>query len=360
MKDDDADYSGVGYCCSVGLIADIQYADRGDGASFRGRPRYYRRALPASRAAVAAFAREGVAAIVNLGDAVDARSSASGGGGGGDPPSVCLDRVLGVFHRVERAESIPVRHVYGNHELAVASREVMQKKMNIPFQIEAENQLAGYYSFLQSPKPSQEKNIPSVRFIVLDTYDICLQRDPSSRKYQQAAEILRKNNPNANPKSPKGLVGTARRFVSMGGGVGTAQLDWLRRQLTLARDSGEMVIVLSHQPLLPASVREADLPASLAWNFGEVVAALRAFEDVVAACFCGHAHRSGHARDGASGIHYRLVEAALEHPEPTFAVLEITRGCLTVRGYGGCQSATYALDHLSLRPQQQVRSIPVP
>jgi len=322
--------------CSIGVIADIQYADCDDGKSFRNNPRYYRNALKATKVAIATFIEEKVAVIVNLGDTVDAKSSQD------IPSSVCLDRVLEAF--VPAQQESKILHVYGNHELAIASREEMQEKMNIPFVVETpDDELVGYYSFAV---PSSSETL-KIRIVVLDTYDICVHRNETSAKYVQAAEILRQNNPNKNPKSPDGLVGPARRFVTMGGGVGAAQLKWLKQQLQTARESEEMVIILSHQPINPDSVLEADLPASLTWNYEQLVDVLQNYADTVAACFCGHAHRSGYARD-CNGIHYRLVEAALECHDATFAVLDITHEELVVRGFGDCQSAIYTLDHLSM------------
>jgi hypothetical protein len=50
-----------------------------------------------------------------------------------------------------------------------------------------------------------------------------------------------------------GLRGLSSRFVPYNGGVGAAQLAWLRHALTMARLAGEKVIVCGHVPILPGS-----------------------------------------------------------------------------------------------------------
>ena len=69
---------------------------------------------------------------------------------------------------------------------------------------------------------------------------------------------------------------------------------------------------------------------------------------MVVASFAGHAHKMGYRRDEQSGIHFRVIEGVLESPDPhcTYAILDVYDDCLKVRGYGECQSAEYAMDHL--------------
>ena len=68
------------------------------------------------------------------------------------------------------------------------------------------------------------------------------------------------------------------------------------------------------------------------------------------ASISGHAHKGGYARDARSGIHFRVLEAALETPPPdmTYALLEVYDDSLVVHGFGDCKSATYSLDHQAL------------
>jgi manganese-dependent ADP-ribose/CDP-alcohol diphosphatase len=82
------------------------------------------------------------------------------------------------------------------------------------------------------------------------------------------------------------------------------------------------------------------------WNYDEVLAILREHSDVVVASFSGHAHQGGYVRDPESGIHFRVLEAVLENkPEMTYAMVDVHRDQVVVRGYGNCHSAVYAFEH---------------
>ena len=53
-----------------------------------------------------------------------------------------------------------------------------------------------------------------------------------------------------------------------------------------------------------------------------------------------------------SGIHFRVIEAALENPDPekTYAMLQVFENRLEIEGFGNCESAIYDLDHLIKEP----------
>ena len=233
--------------------------------------------------------------------------------------------------------------------------------------------LVGYYSHVHPPQQQQHPQCPtndgngntsSIKFVVLDGYDVCLMRrcPQQSSKRKAAVEILQRENGtnyrkgNGNENSPEGLEGLQKRFVAFNGAVGPAQLQWLRHELEATRQlnnnnssssSGnrhdQKVIVLSHQPIHP----ESSNPVCLIWNYDRVLGVLREYSDVVVASFAGHAHRGGYARDGCSGIHFRVVEAVLESEPPTatFGVLEVYRDRLVLRGHGDCESAVYEYEH---------------
>ena len=348
---------------SIGLIADIQHADCDNGRSFRGQPRYYRQALQVAKEASREFHRQHVDAIINLGDTVDAKAKDVNAD---DISNPCLDRVIHALHSGEVVDDTdadttataissnqkrPILHIHGNHELEVQSREQLRDKLGIPFSPDDNSdELVGNYSHVVEVTGGEEnKLLPALRLVFLDTYDVCLQRQVGSPKHQLALEILRQHNPNiGNWQSPEGLVGVDRRFVRMGGAVGQGQLRWLRDELGQARRQNQVVIVCAHQPILPASVAASDLPATLCWNYPDILDIMSAHRDVVALVLSGHAHRDGYARCGTSGIHYRVLEAALEHEEATFGILDYDgTTTMRIRGYGACPSATYDLRHLS-------------
>jgi len=75
---------------------------------------------------------------------------------------------------------------------------------------------------------------------------------------------------------------------------------------------------------------------------------LREYAGVVAVSFAGHAHKGGYGRDVESGIHFRVIEAALENDDPmkTFGFVDLYEDRLVVRGEGGCENAVYDFAHL--------------
>ena len=126
--------------------------------------------------------------------------------------------------------------------------------------------------------------------------------------------------------------------------MGETQLDWLRDTLQRAKEDGQTVIVLSHQLILPGSSWDI----CLMWNYHDVLSILRDYRCTVACAFAGHAHKGGYKRDEVSGIHFRVMESALESPDPikTFGCVNVYDDRMVIRGSGDCESATYELDHL--------------
>jgi manganese-dependent ADP-ribose/CDP-alcohol diphosphatase len=353
-------------CFSMGIIADIQFADIPDGHSYSGQPRYYRHSLEVARYAFEQFQESKVGLVVNLGDIIDGKAQAMHEHGGEklgdehDPGHYSLDLVLDALSVYTHG---PILHSYGNHCLYNLDRQTLNERLGIPFQVEndGEAEWVGYYSHRIEMLGNGKSSLSSMRLIFLDAYDVAMmQRCPeTSRKHQEAVEILKQNNPynfaDGNINSPEGLDGLQRRFVAFNGALGTRQLEWLRKELEHSRRANEKVIIMSHNPIHP----DSSSPICLIWNFDEVLGILRDFSDVVVASFSGHAHKGGYVRDLESGIHFRVFEAVLEsQPEKTFAVIDFCRGLgndsenaadeksrLVVRGFGNCESAVYDFDH---------------
>jgi manganese-dependent ADP-ribose/CDP-alcohol diphosphatase len=327
---------------SAGVIADIQYAPIPDGFSFTGTKRFYRHALEAARHAARHYEEEKVDILLNLGDTVDGKCQEIGQHGGEpvpedvDPGMMSLEHVLDALSEYKSGRIV---HTYGNHCLYNLDRQQLRDKLGLEFVEEPCGDFVGYSHFSHK----------GVRFVVIDCYDIALMQrcEITSKKHKKACEILASNNPNypENINSPEGLEGLQRRFVGFNGGVGEKQLEWIRRVLKEARDVGEKAIILSHQPIHP----ESSNPVCLVWNYEEILEILRDFSDVVVASFSGHAHKGGYVKD-ESGIHFRVVEAALENcPEKTYGILDVHSDRLELRGYGNCESAVYKCDLRSVR-----------
>lgn len=307
-------------------------------------PRYYQHSLTVARHAAQHFEDEKVSLVLNLGDLVDGKCQDLPRHGGHPVPDG-TDPGIQAAHDVLTAlsayQSGPVLHAYGNHCLYNLDRSTLQTRLGIPFVKEPCGDLVGYHTYRHQ----------GVRFVTIDSYDIALMRrcEKTSQKRQAAHDILSKNNPNypEQENSPEGLVGVQKRFVAFNGAVGPVQLQWLRDTLQEARQQNERVVILSHQPILPGSTS----PVCLMWNYHDVLHILREYKDVVVASFSGHAHKGGYKRDHKSGIHFRVLEAALENPPPhkTYAILEVHDDHLHVQGFGNCMSAVYEFDHLPVR-----------
>ena len=342
---------------TFGVLTDIQHAPIPDGHSYSGNARYYRHAIKAAEEAAKHFQEERVQCVVNLGDIIDGKCTDIEKHGGEiddekkmNGCSVGHDVIDDVLKVLSHYDFGKILHTYGNHELYNLSRQDLAEKLSIPFKLEPTGDLVGYYDHLLHEPQQPSSSDMKVRFIMLDSYDICLlDRCPeSSHKHQLAHDILAANNPNypEEENSPEGLEGLARRFVAFNGGVDVPQLSWFEQSLQTARENNEKVIVCSHQPIHPDST----FPTCLVWNYDEILAMLRKYSDVVMASFSGHAHKGGYCRDEVSGVHFRTFEAVLESPDPirTYAFVEVFENRLVVSGWGDCVSDVYDLDHLRI------------
>lgn len=294
----------------LGLLADVQYADKddfdrvGDGR----RILRYRASLDALRRAQQAFAEEQVELVVHLGDLIDGRG---------------LDRTLvdGVRTSAESLEdanavldaldpALAYAHVTGNHCLYVP-RDWFAERLGVPIRRDTQSR---YYT----------RELPGGwRLIVLDTMDLS-DRWTAGSAERDAAVAFRRDA----PESP-------RFDGSFNGGVGQAQLSWLRDELAVAEEDGARCLVCSHHPL---SVRAAN-ESHVAWNAEEVSQAIRASPAVVAA-FAGHYHPGGFATE--DGVHFVTLHGVVEAPEgaDAFAILDVHADRLELRGSGVVASHT--------------------
>jgi manganese-dependent ADP-ribose/CDP-alcohol diphosphatase len=296
--------------------------------------------LAAAKHAAEHFEQEQVSLVLNLGDVIDGKCQDIEAHGGEKLPEGTdpgLAAVKDAIESLSHYKSGPILHTYGNHELYNLDRTVLGEMLNIPFVKESCGDLVGYRSHVHK----------HVRFVVLDTYDVAVLKRcaKSSRKHKTATQLLAKHNPNYphQENSPEGMEGVNKRFVAFNGAVDKPQLEWLRETLQQSREAQEKVIVLSHQPILPGS----SSPVCLVWNYDEVLAVLREYNDVVVVSLSGHAHKGGYERDEESGIHFRVIEAALESPSPikTYGMADVYDDRLVIRGFGECTSAEYDFDH---------------
>lgn len=341
---------------SLGLIADVQYADVDDGASFdKSEERFYRRSLEHARRAGVAWAAAGCEFAVNLGDAIDGVNARAQQG------LPALASVLGAF------APTPTFHVVGNHELYNFPRPDLgsllpQPSLAVPGPASGAADADRLYFSADIA--------PGWRLVVLDAYDIAMETHHAaggsagdetpptpSVSHAAAIELLRANNPNPCAAGIgrgdffAGLkgCGPAKRWVPFNGAVGPAQLAWLRATLSEAAALGLAVLVCCHVPLFDGATRNCPASAGrgtsvhkcLVWNYADIMAALHAEPRCVAAVFSGHLHDGAFGVDEA-GIPHVTLESPLTHPdEGGHAIVRLFTDRLEIEGSGAIATRAF-------------------
>jgi manganese-dependent ADP-ribose/CDP-alcohol diphosphatase len=302
-----------------GVIADVQYCDIPDGASFDGTTkRYFRGALDCLRKAVAEWAApgSGVSFVAQLGDIIDNQCQAN------KQTAADFGAVMGALEPLAR-RSVRLYNCIGNHELYNFSRAELASG---PLRTVGPEGVE-YYSF----RPA-----PGWRFLVLDPYqEAIIGWAPGSAQHGAALAKLRAHNPNDVLGAcdwGAGLTGDARRWVPYNGGLGAAQLAWMRAELQAATAAAERVVLLSHVLLHPAAAGGT----TMAWDFDEAAAAMEGLEGCVAAVLCGHDHVGGYVRDAKTGIHHVTFQSPLNcgSSDMCHATVEVFADRLSIRGRG--------------------------
>jgi manganese-dependent ADP-ribose/CDP-alcohol diphosphatase len=295
---------------TIGVLADVQYADSEDGFDFyTNSRRQYRASAPALERALAHF-KDKVSFVLQLGDMIDGRDSHRGQEHWDEVFFPMLDRQ---GFRVGGNESVAedvtdVHFIVGNHDLYCFDRDTLDTVMGTGRDAESH---AHYYSFVPAP---------GWRFVALDPFDVStLNRH--KQLTEEAFEMLEKNNPGLGDKDDwtDGLHGLERRWLPLNGAVGSTQLEWLRKELAAAEAANEKVIVLSHVSVCPG----AAAPEKLIWNYEEVLSVLHeAPKGLVVSCLSGHDHAGGYQVD-QHGIHHKTVEAVLEAQDGAFLMMDV-------------------------------------
>ena len=258
----------------IGIIADCQYADCDNSADGK---RLYRKSIQKLEAAVGKFNEMGdLDFVVHLGDMIDR-----------DFPS--FNAVIPIYNKLR-----PTRYqVLGNHDFSVKDDE----KSRV---LGALGMADSYYSWIKG----------NWRFAVLDGSDLSTFGHAPGSEKRLAAEVYFKAS-----KQP---------LADYNGGLGTAQMAWLKEQLTAARESKQQVILFCHYPIQP--------PSSLnLWNAAEVTELLISFHDVARLWGNGHDHDGNYAAKG--GIHFLNFRGMVDTEQNALALLEIFPDKIRVTGY---------------------------
>jgi manganese-dependent ADP-ribose/CDP-alcohol diphosphatase len=116
---------------------------------------------------------------------------------------------------------------------------------------------------------------------------------PQHPSHSQAYCFLRDENPNENKSSPLNLEGKEKRKVAFNGGMGQAQLEWMRSCLDECVRLGQYAVICSHVAFHPKAAH----PSALVWNQEEVLDIVHEYRACIVGCLHGHDHDGGHFID---------------------------------------------------------------
>ena len=264
---------------AFGAIADCQYCDKDS------KVRRYNLSPGKLKKCVEHFNMEDLSFVVHLGDFID-RDWKS------------FDVVVPIYNQLEA----PNYHVLGNHDFSVAD----DKKPEVPGRLGLESR---YYSFERG----------KWRFIAVDGNDVSLYAHPKgSERYL---------------KSKAQYDSYEKKPASWNGALGAEQMCWLREQFTAAKKAGQRVILFCHFPVYPKNGHNL-------WNDSEVTALLSQHPNV-AAWINGHNHRGNYGQK--DGIHFLTLKGMVDTTETSYAIIEVHKDRLEIRGFGREQDRTLDL-----------------
>ncbi len=272
--------SQQGPVLKIGLVADPQYADKPASGN-----RYYRESLRKLEEAIDTFNLYRVDFVQTLGDVIDGEWES-------------FDSILPVYGSL--LPGIENHQLLGNHDFAIDSTHLKEltERLSMP---------GFYYSYVEK----------GWRFIVLDATDYSFFANPlhgypedSVNSYYRITE----GKPN---------------HKTWNSAIGEEQQDWLRQELESAGKMGQKVIIFSHMPLRPLNQDEN------LWNDSEIIGIIENYPQVVA-FINGHRHRGNYVF--MNGIHYINIYGMVETMMNSYAVLEIFKDQLVLKGYGNQQS----------------------
>ncbi len=257
---------------AIGLIADVQYAalkeDSDDGSRLQS---FSAGADKLGQAIDYWSARPDVQLVLSLGDIVE---------GWIDSPTTLadLDVVLAQFGRL----SCDVLHTVGNHCVKFIPRQELLGRLGLA--------TSSYYRRTLVPG--------RWTLLVLDTTELSTHggwADGSAQQLETSAFLAR-------PDLPRWGEGRMQRY---NGGLGAAQMRWLRAELSGCRERGERVVVASHHCFAAGACRESHRSFN-----GDEVTELLLSSGVVALALAGHDHPGGFGIVG--GVPFVTCPAVLE------------------------------------------------
>lgn len=277
---------------SFGIIADCQYADKDDSdVIVMGSEHVYynrpRKSIEKLQEAVGTLSAHDLAFVVHLGDFTDK------GLQGYDELAAITDGL-----------KAPLWHVLGNHEYWGVEGD--EPRVLATYGLEN-----SYYSNL----------IDNLRFIVLDTNELGVM------KHIEGTEEWQKGRVFLDEMKETGAINA----YDWNGGVGDAQMAWLKDELDQSRTNGERVVLFAHHPVFPPGVLNA-------LNSEKLLGLLSQYDNIAAFI-------NGHNHCGAFGVKdqvpYVTVPGMVQTETNAFGVATIDEYKLVIKGYGRVQDMIF-------------------
>lgn len=257
---------------SFGLVADAQYS-RAEPAGTR----FYNKSKIKLAEAYDFFRADSVDFIINLGDLIDKDFES-------------FAPMLGIIE----ASGLKTWHVDGNHDYAVAGNQ----KRKLPVATRK-----GYYSFVKG----------DFRLIFLNGNEVSTYGSGTTHEIKLAEEYL---------QSLKNAG--AINAMEWNGGMGTAQIGWLKKELDEAKLKKQRALIFCHFPVYPENVHNL-------FNYKEVLQLLESYDNVIA-WFNGHNHAGNYGNFHM--IHFITLRGMVETESNSFSVVEVYKNKLWIRGFG--------------------------
>lgn len=346
--------------CRFGIVADVQYADRHEKKWYTNRERTefdpkktrnYRKSFEKFKEyARISQSRRTLDAFIQLGDLIDSSSRFTNDVFIPNSAEKVLDTLNQALDVVYSFKAKNIINCIGNHD--VRSLE----KTNAVWESYDLEYITGYKSCFELIKNKYfgdqnlkadcfcyEKSInDKISIVNIDTFDLSVYgREPGSKQFEEAMDILEKNNPNHEKFSTRGMDKPfEKRFVQWTGGVSEKQLKWLDETLERLDKENKHVIIVTHCPILPESIsvnKDRWLEVCLTWNYDQVLEVLNKHK-CVQVCLTGHNHVGGRAVS-ETGINFLGIKGLIENAdEGCFGVLQFFDDYMLLKGVGACKS----------------------
>lgn len=265
----------------IGLIADPQYQDKPSMTPPNSGERNYRGGLWKTEEAVKTFNYLDVDFVMTLGDVIDGELRS-------------LDSIMPIYNNLK--PQIDAYFVLGNHDYDVEDQSQLLDKLFMPDY---------YYSYVRK----------GWRFIALNTSDYSFYANPLHQHDIEVVEAYSKS------------VEDKPNHFEWNGAIGEEQQKWLKRELKLAEELDQKVILFAHIPLRPLD----DIHG--VWNNQEIIDIIEDSPNVVA-YINGHNHYGDYVKK--NGVHYITMNGMIGNPHRnSYAILEIFEdNSLNLKAFG--------------------------